>query len=184
MTSRGLSSSKEAKEHGWPAGSASLRNIGRDLAGVPLLVDRLHTEPFRWLSELALPFDDLVIAGSAPLYIRGLRDGIADLDVVARGRALDQVLLLGAARRAPFDSAISVRLMAGRLEVTDAWFKSLFGPVDDLFERAEKINGLRFLTIDDTVAWKYQLNRPKDQLDLLRLVGEVGMLCGSHHAGT
>ncbi|MFE0772358.1 hypothetical protein [Streptomyces sp. NPDC058861] len=135
--------------------------------------ERLYSEKFRLLRELDLPSGDLVIAGSAPLFIRGLRDRMSDLDVVARGEALRRALLLGEARPAPFDSAVSIRLMGGRLEIADAWFTSLFGDVEELFERAETIGGLRFLTLSDTEAWKRRLDRPKDRIDLVRMAESV-----------
>ncbi|GAA2101563.1 hypothetical protein GCM10009759_35410 [Kitasatospora saccharophila] len=144
------------------------RDADRTAVAVPLTPGRLHTEPFRLLRELDLPVEDLLIAGSAPLYVRGLRDRIGDLDVVARGEALRRVLLLGEPERAPFDSAVSVRLMGGRLEITDSWFAGMFGPVGELFDRAERVGGLRFLTLADTLAWKRRLDRPKDRLDLRR----------------
>ncbi|MFJ4680637.1 hypothetical protein [Kitasatospora sp. NPDC088783] len=129
----------------------------------------MHTEPFVLLGELGLPPEDLLIAGSAPLYVRGLRDRIGDLDVVARGEALRRALLLGEPEPAPFDGAVSVRLLGGRLEITDSWFTGLLGGVEELFDRAEEIGGLRFLGIADTAAWKRWLDRPKDRLDLRRL---------------
>lgn len=135
--------------------------------------ERLHTEKFHLLRELGLPSDDLLIAGSAPLYVRGLRDRMSDLDVVARGEALRRALLLGEARPAPFDSAVSIRLMGGQLEITNAWFVSIFGGVEELFARTERIGGLRFLTLSDTEAWKRRLNRPKDRIDLLRIAESV-----------
>ncbi|WP_282202057.1 hypothetical protein [Kitasatospora fiedleri] len=115
---------------------------------------------------MGLPPEDLLIAGSAPLYVRGLRDRIGDLDVVARGEALRRALLLGEPEPAPFDGAVSVRLLGGRLEITDSWFTGLLGGVEELFDRAEEIGGLRFLGLADTAVWKRWLDRPKDRLDL------------------
>ncbi|MGW4033698.1 hypothetical protein ACWEFL_31125 [Streptomyces sp. NPDC004838] len=163
-------------------GSAALRAaaVGAedlDLSRVPLLPERLLTEPFRQLRELGLPTGDLMICGSAPLYIRGLRDRITDLDVVARGAAWQRALTLGSALRAPFEGALSIRLLDGRIEVTNEWYASLFGSVEQLFARAETFGDLRFLSLADTVAWKVHLGREKDRKDLLRLaerVREVG----------
>lgn len=131
--------------------------------------ERLCTKQFRLLRELGLPSDDLLIAGSAPLYVRGLRDQMSDLDVVARGEALRRALLLGEAQPAPFDGALSIRLMGGQLEITNAWFVSIFGGVEELFARMERIGDLQFLTLSDTETWKRRLSRPKDRIDLLRI---------------
>ncbi|WAL73025.1 hypothetical protein OU787_16850 [Kitasatospora sp. YST-16] len=144
-------------------------DVCRTPVAAPLLPGRLRAEPFRLLRELGLPAEDLLIAGSAPLYVRGLRDRIGDLDVVARGEALRRALVLGRPEPAPFDGAVSIRLMGGRLEITDSWFVGMFGEVEDLFDRAERIGGFRFLTVADTVVWKQRLDRPKDRLDLQRM---------------
>ncbi|MCS0635149.1 hypothetical protein NX801_05655 [Streptomyces sp. LP05-1] len=140
-------------------------------AAESLPMRRLRGEPFQLLRQLCLPREDLVIAGSAPLYLRGLRDRITDLDVVARGRALERVRLHGVTEPAPFEGVTSVRLMGGLLEIVDAWFPSSFGSVDALFERAERIGDLRVLSLADTEVWKRRLDRPKDRADLVRLAG-------------
>jgi hypothetical protein len=140
-------------------------------AGAPLRLDLLESAPFRELRSLALPADDLLIAGSAPLYLHGLRDHLGDLDVVAGPQAFELARSLGDASPAKYDGALAIRLLDGRLEITDAWFPTLFGPVSKLLQRAELVGDFHFLTLADTVRWKAHLDRPKDRRDLCGLGG-------------
>ncbi|MFF0446063.1 hypothetical protein ACFYT4_06560 [Streptomyces sp. NPDC004609] len=149
--------------------SGAARAEDGGLSQLPALPERLLTEPFRRLRELGLPSGDLLICGSAPLYIRGLRDRITDLDVVARGRAWERALTLGTAHRTPIEGSLSIRPLDGRIEITDEWYESLLGGVDELFERADVFGGLCFLSLADTVVWKRHLGRDKDREDLRRL---------------
>ncbi|MFI6285618.1 hypothetical protein ACIBCM_12820 [Streptomyces sp. NPDC051018] len=153
--------------------SGAARAEGGGLSRLPVLPERLFTEPFRRLRELGLPPGDLLICGSAPLYIRGLRDRITDLDVVARGRAWERALTLGTAHRTPIEGSLSIRPLDGRIEITDEWYVSLLGEVDRLFDRADVFGGLYFLSLADTIAWKRHLGRDKDLEDLRRLAERV-----------
>ncbi|MFF5519290.1 hypothetical protein [Streptomyces coeruleorubidus] len=135
----------------------------------PVLSERLESEPFQRLSTLSLPREDFVIAGSAPLFIRGLRDEISDLDIVTYGAGWERARSLAEAHNAPYGKVESVPFFEGRIEVLNGWFPHLFGTVPALIARAEIIGGFRFLTVPDTVLWKRDLDREKDRADLLRL---------------
>lgn len=135
----------------------------------PVLFERLESEPFQRLSTLKLSREDFVVAGSAPLFIRGLRDEISDLDIVTHGAGWERARSLAEAHFAPYGEVKSVPFFEGRIEVLNGWFPHLFGTVPALIASAEVINGLRFLTLSDTVLWKRDLNREKDRSDLLRL---------------
>lgn len=141
----------------------------------PVLHKRLNTGLFKDLKGLALPADDFVIAGSAPLYIRDLRDEVSDLDVVAGERCWRQAQPLGSLQPAPYGDVLSVGVVerkarpVGPIEVLNAWFPPLFGNVAQLIENAEVVDGLRFLTLQDTYRWKERLGREKDRDDLSRV---------------
>ncbi|MER6784411.1 hypothetical protein ABT330_07230 [Streptomyces sp. NPDC000658] len=134
----------------------------------PVMRDRLWNEHFLRLRGLGLPHDDFVVAGSAPLFVRGLRERVSDLDVVARGAAWRQARTLSTPVPAPYGrgTVLSVGLPDQRIEILDAWFPKLFGTVDLLIENAEVIEGIRFLSLSDTLRWKDELRRPKDIRDL------------------
>ncbi|WP_405819093.1 hypothetical protein OG241_28310 [Streptomyces sp. NBC_01390] len=138
-----------------------------------LLPVRLKTEPFRHLGSLGLPSEDFVVAGSAPLFIRGLRDRVTDLDIVVRGAGWRRAEVLGDVRRAPYEQVLAVNVAeaGSRIEILDGWFPHMFGSVDQLIARAEvdDDSGLRFLSLADTVRWKRHLDRQKDREDLRRI---------------
>ncbi|MCQ9131422.1 hypothetical protein [Streptomyces hilarionis] len=134
----------------------------------PVMRDRLRNDHFQRLRALGLPRDDFVVAGSAPLFVRGLRDHVSDLDVVARGAGWRRARTLATPVPAPYGrgTVLSVGLADQRIEILNAWFPKLFGPVDRIIESAEVIEGIRFLSLSDTLRWKDVLRRPKDVHDL------------------
>lgn len=135
----------------------------------PVLPERLESEPFQRLRTLELPREDFVVAGSAPLFIRGLRDEISDLDIVTHDAGWERARSLSEAHSAPYGEVESVPLFEGRVEVLNGWFPHLFGTFADLITRTEVIGGFRFLTLSDTAVWKRDLDREKDRADLRRL---------------
>jgi hypothetical protein len=123
------------------------------------------------LSALRLPKDDFVVSGSGALLARGIRDDIADLDVVARGRAWTTALSLGALAPSPFGPHVErVTLLDGKIEIFNGWFPDV-GTVDDLIERADVIDGLRYESLADIRRWKQTLDRPKDRDDIALIDG-------------
>ncbi|MGW2049112.1 hypothetical protein ACWCPF_28575 [Streptomyces sp. NPDC001858] len=143
----------------------------------PVRQDRLGTEHFQQLETLGLATEDFVVAGSAPLFIHGLRDQVTDLDIVARGAAWNHAvsrsrsLSLPGPRHAPYGDVLSVHFFGSRIEVLNAWFPFLLGTVDDLIRAAEDYQGINFLTLHDTLRWKRHLGRPKDREDVRRIQG-------------
>lgn len=112
--------------------------------------------------------DDYVIAGSCPLLAHGLRTQISDLDVIARGAAWDRAVALGKRGHAPFGDVKAVYLLDGAIEVLDGWFPDRWS-TDELIDKAEIIDGVRFLTLERTLEWKEHLRREKDLADIAAL---------------
>jgi len=120
---------------------------------------------FRLLGKLALPVDDFVVAGSGPLLAHGLKASIHDLDLVARGKAWD--LVASAAPVIGSRSGLGRRIVLynGAVEVFDHWVGGL-NDVDALIDGAESIEGVRFMSLQDTLRWKRGLGRAKDLADV------------------
>ncbi|MGW0949663.1 hypothetical protein ACWD4O_45030 [Streptomyces sp. NPDC002623] len=137
--------------------------------------DRLRTEHFRQLGALGLANDDFVVAGSAPMFIHGLRDHVTDLDIVTRKAGWDHAVSrargqsLPGPEHAPHGDALSLYFFGTRIEVLNAWFPSVMGEVDDLIRTAKVVGDIRFLTLENTLKWKRHLDRPKDRQDVHRL---------------
>lgn len=139
--------------------------------------DRLYHRPHHiimWhptlqrLCELGLPARDFIVAGSAPLLLRGYREHITDVDVLARGSAWAMAQRLGSLKVAPYQERSAIRLLGGTIEILDGWFPQWFVE-DDLFLRAERVGGINFMCLEDTWHWKACLARDKDLADLRKM---------------
>ena len=118
----------------------------------------------RQVLNLGLPAEDFALAGSAPLLAHGMRAELGDVDVVARGRAWQTAQTLGKTVRARSGGKV-VRISGGRIEIFDNWFPPEL-PVDALIRDADVIDGIRFVSLRDTLVWKRYLNRDKDKEDI------------------
>ena len=113
---------------------------------------------FGKLRALDLPTADYAIFGSGPLAVRGLIEEVHDLDVVARGTAWEQAKGLAEVRIAPEGDPV-VWLEGGTIEVFSGW---LGWDIDMLINNAQIIDGLPFARLEDVLAFKLSLGRPKD----------------------
>jgi hypothetical protein len=140
------------------------------LRSEPRPVDVLGNPLIRQLVALDLEPDDFVIFGSGPLLAYGLRESIQDLDVVARGTAW---------RRAREIGELTVGAISGApiMQYKDIHFSrdwiSEFWDTDDLIERAELVQGLRFARLADVLAYKRMLMRRKDVVDIRRTLARL-----------
>ena len=120
------------------------------------------------VSELDLDVRDLVIFGSGPLLAHGLRYGIHDLDVVARGPAWRRVWEHGCRGTGGFNGAPMVTFWNGLIQFSQGWISADWD-ADDLIDRAETIQGWPFARLTDVLAYKRILLRPKDYPDIAAL---------------
>ncbi|MER6950157.1 hypothetical protein ABT294_39680 [Nonomuraea sp. NPDC000554] len=128
------------------------------------------------LLSLRLPPDHFVIAGSGPLLAHGIKDDIGDLDVVARDEAWSTALSLGTPTSSPFGAHVQrVVLLDGKIEIFNGWFPES-GTVDELMDRSDAIDGLRYESLDDIRRWKRRLDRPKDRADIALIERHVSRL--------
>ena|SRR3712207_5472985 len=122
---------------------------------------------FGKLRALELPAGNYAVFGSGPLAVRGLIEGVRDLDVVARGSAWPKAQVLG-----PVDVASGgdpvVKLESGAIEIFGDW---LGWDVDAIIDGAEIIDGLPFACLEDVLAFKLHHGRPKE-LEHARLIAE------------
>ncbi|MEV7227275.1 hypothetical protein AB0M79_09670 [Polymorphospora sp. NPDC051019] len=123
---------------------------------------------FRLLLRLDLPTTDYVVFGSGPLLAYGLRDGIGDLDIVARNRAWNICCTVQPPRPAPSGLGQMIRLHQGALEVVNQWLSPEF-ETDRLIADSRLVDGIPFASLRDVVASKWLTNRPKDHVDLARI---------------
>ncbi|MFB9661687.1 Pycsar system effector family protein [Glycomyces mayteni] len=115
--------------------------------------------------------NDFVLAGSARLLHDRVIDGISDIDIVARGASLDLAFDLtfqdhhGGIELGEQTGDKIARLFGGKVNVSARWLRGL-GSADELIQRADVFDGLRYLSLPDVVGYKRKLGREKDREDL------------------
>lgn len=119
---------------------------------------------FRLLGKLALPLGDYVVTGSGPLLAHGLKTEIHDLDLVARGKAWELAASMAPVITAQSGCGRRIVLHRGEIEIFDHWVGGLTD-VDAIIDGAELIDGVPFMSLQDTLRWKRGLGRAKDLAD-------------------
>jgi hypothetical protein len=121
--------------------------------------------------------DDFLIAGSARLWADGLTLELSDLDIVVRpGSATWQRAVEIAFEHAPlfknpplkvgaYSGDKIAQLYGGDIEVCETWVLPEKN-TEELLAQAEIIDGLKYLPIEEVIAYKLQLDRAKDRSDL------------------
>ena len=120
------------------------------------------------VTELDLDRRDFVIFGSGPLLAHGLRYGIRDLDIVARGSVWQRVCTYGRPDTGSISGAPMALFWNGLIQFSQGWISDDWD-ADDLIGRAETIQGWRFTQLQEVLAYKQMLLRPKDHLDIAAL---------------
>jgi hypothetical protein len=119
---------------------------------------------FSALARLALPPQDFVLCGSAPLFARGLRAEVGDLDVLARGEAWNIIRRLAPPSRPRSGHGVRVAHPGAAIEFFDRWTPGW--DTGALIDGAEAIDGIRYMPLRHLEAWKRHAQRPKDTADL------------------
>lgn len=120
------------------------------------------------VNKYDLDLSDMVIFGSGPLLAKGLRENIHDLDIVARGKTWRRAKRHGDRSIGLVNRARIAQFREGRIQFSAGWVSDEWKAAE-LIDRAEIIEGLPFARIEDVLAYKHHLNRPKDQQDIERL---------------
>ncbi|MBE1464895.1 hypothetical protein [Kibdelosporangium phytohabitans] len=127
------------------------------------------------LRRMGLDPDHFVVFGSAPLLVHGLRETVSDLDVVARDWVWDYVSEHGEQGEGTRSKDRIWLFHGGRIQFSRNWIRfdedeehsaKLEWNTDDLIDSAEPVGGLRFARVEDVLAYKQRLLRPKDQIDI------------------
>lgn len=110
------------------------------------------------VTTLALPEKHYLLFGSAPLLVHGLVDRINDIDILATGDAWTYAATLAEVQIA--EAGDPVIRLADDMDIYGGW---LGMDVAALFEHSRVIDGFCYASLEDVVAYKRLLNRPKDQ---------------------
>lgn len=145
---------------------------------------REHTITGRELMSLLrqhVPHDfdpnDFLIAGSARLWADGLTLELSDLDILARPGsstwrrareiAFEHALVFESAplRVSDYSGDKIAQLYGGYIEVCKTWVRH-GSDTEVLLANADVIDGLKYLPVEEVIAYKLQLDRAKDRADL------------------
>lgn len=113
------------------------------------------------LLSLNLPEEDYAVFGSGPLFAHGLIELGHDLDLVARGEALEKAAPQGELKPTKLGDATVIEIDNGLIEIFDSWAPGEWD-VNALIDQAEKIGGIKFVQLESVLKWKRTMNRPKD----------------------
>lgn len=110
------------------------------------------------LKALGLPNDQYAVFGSGPLAIRGLREA-QDIDLVVREPLWSRLC----ARHPP--SGENGVALSEDIEAFNDWPWCTQSP-EELIRQADLYEGIRFVRLDDVIAYKQRRARPKDLADI------------------
>ena len=111
------------------------------------------------VAALRLPAGDYAVFGSGPILAHGLIKSVNDVDVLARGVAWEAARGLGAVVDGEMGDPV-VRLGGGEVEIFGGW---LGMDTDGVIDGAETVWDLPFARLEDVLAFKRLLGRPKDR---------------------
>lgn len=120
------------------------------------------------LLSLNLPTADYAIFGSGPMFPRGLREEIHDLDIVARGAAWEKVRKLSEPELPHNGQGEVVILFDGEIEIFNQWTSGDWN-IEELIDTADEIDGIRFVTLEKVLKWKGEMGRSKDIIDIQKI---------------
>ena len=110
--------------------------------------------------KLNLPDGEYAIYGSGPLAIRGIREA-RDLDVIVTDSLYQELK-----EKYPKDSK-KERIKIEKIEIYPCWaWEPQIKGLEGAIKRAELIEGLRFVQLNDLVNYKKKMGRPKDLNDI------------------
>ena len=120
---------------------------------------------FDELKKLDLPKDEFAIYGTAPLAIRGLKGKIDDIDIVVKKRLWDELKLKYPVNIKDFENEKREFIVIGNIEICYSMVAFTINS-EKVIDRADIINGYRFVNLEDTKFWKSYLSREKDLKDI------------------
>lgn len=122
------------------------------------------------LISLDLPTKDYAVFGSGPMFAHGIKDLGHDIDIIARKDAWEKATTLGLVTDAMHGGHKVVVLFDGEIEIFDGWAPGKWD-VDALIDDAEKIDGIKFVSLENVIKWKTIMGREKDAIHI-KMIGE------------
>lgn len=113
------------------------------------------------LLSLELPNHDYAVFGSGPMYAHGLIELGHDLDLIARNSAWEAAAAISEPHLTKSGDGNVIEIPNAEIEIFDSWAPG-YWDIEKLIDEAEEIGGIRFVRLEQVLAWKKIMNRPKD----------------------
>ena len=117
--------------------------------------------------KLNFPFGDYALFGSAPMFVRGLREEMHDVDIVVTEKLWQKMQTVPGWKMETASSGDPV-LRFEELELFGGWAPGEWD-VDALIRTADVIDGLPFVTLANVLKWKKAYGREKDLADVKKI---------------
>jgi hypothetical protein len=124
----------------------------------------MNTNLFEKFRELGLPTGKYVIFGSGPMAIRGLKES-NDIDAVVLPDVFEKYKNNSEWELTKIESWDVDSLRCGDIELLNGWGPGLWN-VQNIIDKAEIIDGLTFVRLEEVLKWKKMMNREKDKKDV------------------
>jgi hypothetical protein len=133
--------------------------------------DMAFKTDFRELKKLNLPASDFCIVGSGPLAIRKIRD-TKDLDVIVTNHLWNDLLTK---HETEVENGVERIKFKNNIEILNP-VQSIFGnsgivSIEEIIEKADMIDGVKFINLNHLKKIKLNLGREKDLADI-KLIDE------------
>lgn len=127
------------------------------------------SELFLNLDSLGLPPADYAIFGSGPMVVRGLKDSLNDIDIIARGPAWTKAAKISKPVETRMKFGQTVSLFDGGIEIYNGWPPAGRWDIDKLIDEADVFEGVKFVKLDEVAAWKNIRQREGDLEDIAKI---------------
>lgn len=113
--------------------------------------------------------DDFAVFGSGPMYIRDLRDKIKDLDLIVNQKGWNKLIQHYESKKtnSGFGNVIIIK-SEKEIEIFDMWDPGKWD-LNELIETSNKIEEVNFVTLENVLKWKKEMNREKDVEDIKKI---------------
>lgn len=109
------------------------------------------------LKKLKLSLNQYAIFGSGPMAIKGIRES-EDLDIVVKDVLYKKLLK-------KYKETKSGQIKIGKIDIFSPKTALIDNP-EKVIDRAETIQGFKFIRLDDLIKWKQKMGRKKDLEDI------------------